>query len=116
MVRRNGENVACREVEAVFRRHAGVAEAAVVAVPDLDVGEELKVYVQSAEPDSRPDPVEILTFVRRSLAPFKVPRFLTFVNAFAMTESHRVEKKKLNTPGKDPRSGSFDNLAKRWIP
>ena len=46
MVRRNAENIACREVEEVLRELDAVKEAAVVAVPDDRVEEEVKAYIQ----------------------------------------------------------------------
>src|SRR5205085_12305907 len=45
MIRRAGENIAAREVEAVLRMMPEVAEAAAVPVPDPVRGEEVKVYI-----------------------------------------------------------------------
>ena len=42
MVRRNAENIACREIEEVLRELEGIKEAAIVAVPDDKVGEEVQ--------------------------------------------------------------------------
>ena len=45
MIRRAGENISAREVEAVLKALPGVAEAAAVPVPDATRGEEVKIYV-----------------------------------------------------------------------
>lgn len=115
MVRRNSENVACIEVESVLRLHPQITEAAVVAVPDSDVGEEIKAYLL---PDGSelPDPEDIRAFCAIHLAKFKIPRFITFVDAFSLTESSRVEKKKLTNGKSDLRAGSYDAQTKEWIP
>lgn len=106
MVRRNAENVACAEVETVLRLHPGVREAAVVPVPDETVGEEIKAYIQPAGPPV--DPQDIVDFCAGHLAKFKVPRYIAFVDTFPMTESARVEKKKLVYGVDDLTAGAYD--------
>ncbi|MQB46114.1 AMP-binding protein [Rhizobium sp. ICMP 5592] len=114
MVRRNAENVACVEVESVLRMHPAVAEAAVVAVPDDVVGEEIKAYVL-ATAGAPPEPEELLAFCGQHLAKFKIPRYIQFVDSFSITESSRVEKKKLVSGVTDLRAGSYDATMRRWL-
>ena len=45
MIRRSGENIAAREVEAALVAIEGVEDAAAVPVRDPDRGEEVKAYV-----------------------------------------------------------------------
>ena len=45
MIRRSGENIAALEVETVLGAHAGVAEVAVIAVPDDLRDEEVMAFV-----------------------------------------------------------------------
>ncbi|TYK44350.1 AMP-binding protein [Actinomadura decatromicini] len=102
MIRRGGENVAAAEVEAVLVRHPAVRAAAVVAVPDELRGEEVKAFVQVGRAT---DPAELIAFVCERLAPFKVPRFLEYVDEFPMTPSERIAKHLL-PPGR----GAADDM------
>lgn len=49
MVRRMGENIACREVESVIRQIPEIEEVALIPVPDEFRGEEGKVYIKLHE-------------------------------------------------------------------
>lgn len=117
MIRRGGENIAAAEVEKVVNDHPMVLSSAAVAVPDPDLGEELKVFVQlrSGETPSTQSALQILEFVQGQLARFKVPRFLEFVGEFPLTPSQRVAKHMLLGEREDQRRGSFDRVAGRWL-
>lgn len=114
MVRRNAENVACMEVESILRMHPGVLEAAVVGVPDDIVGEEIKAYILPAG-GVAPEPEQLLAFCSQHLAKFKIPRFIQFVDLFSITESSRVEKKKLLIGVADLRAGAYDATTRQWL-
>ncbi len=116
MIRRNAENVAVREVEEVLRGHPGIAEAAVVPVPDPVVGEEVKAYLQLKDGLTKSDvtPEVVVDHCRRLLAPFKVPRYLAYRTSFPKTESDRVEKKTLVAETPDLRTDSFDRVDGVW--
>ncbi len=72
---RGGENISCQEVEAALYEHSAVAEACVFGLPDERLGEVVGAVIhfhdgQSASAD------EVQTFVRESIAAFKVPHRL----------------------------------------
>lgn len=113
MIRRNAENIACVEVESVLRLHPGIREAAVVPVPDDVVGEEIKAYILPA--GGPLDPGEIIDFCALHLAKFKVPRYVAFVDSFVMTESARVEKKRLVQGVEDLTADAFDASLARGV-
>ncbi len=94
MVRRGGENIACAEVETVLERDDRVVAAAVVAVPDEVMGEEVKAFVQLREgvAGDRVTAQEVLERAAAQLARFKVPRFVEFVADLPRTPSERVSK------------------------
>ncbi|MBQ0987273.1 AMP-binding protein [Streptomyces sp. F63] len=94
MVRRSGENVSAREVEAVVESHPAVRTAAVVPEPDAVRGEEVKVFVVPAGGE-RPDPRDLLEFCRERLASFKVPRYWCVRSELPRTPSERVAKGEL---------------------
>lgn len=115
MVRRGAENIAAREVESVLRMMPEVLEAAVVPVPDSVTGEEVKAYIQ-LRPGMSSDtatPERILDHCARHLAPFKVPRYLAYVAEFPLTDSNRVQKRKLTAGALDLRDGAYDRFLGR---
>ncbi|OIJ26439.1 CoA ligase [Nocardioides luteus] len=94
MVRRGGENIACAEVETVLERDDRIVAAAVVAVPDEVMGEEVKAFVQlrGGVPEDRATAQELLERAGAQLARFKVPRYVEFVADLPRTPSERVSK------------------------
>ena len=72
---RGGFSVFPQEIEAVLASHPGVAEAAVVAVPDADLGEEVAAFV-SLKPIADVTAEELLAHCRDHLARYKYPRQL----------------------------------------
>ena len=97
MIRRSGENISAAEVETVLAAHPAILEAAAVAVPDADHGEEVKVYVQLVDGTAAADvePAEIVAFCAARLARHKVPRYLQIVDDLPRTVTHRVRKQLL---------------------
>jgi acyl-CoA synthetase (AMP-forming)/AMP-acid ligase II len=110
MVRRGGENVACAEVEAVLERDERVVAAAVVAVPDDVLGEEVKAFVQlrAGVLADRDTAQLLLEQAGTQLARFKVPRYLEFVADFPRTPSERVSKPALKARAADQPGTTHD--------
>lgn len=94
MVRRGGENIACAEVEATLERDDRIVAAAIIAVPDDVLGEEVKAFVQLREgvPADRDTAQQLVEQAGAQLARFKVPRYVEFVTDFPRTPSERVSK------------------------
>ncbi|GLY38328.1 acyl-CoA synthetase [Amycolatopsis sp. NBRC 101858] len=94
MVRRGGENVACAEVESALERDDRVVAAAVLAVPDEVLGEEVKAFLRlrGGIAADRTTAGHILERAGTQLARFKVPRYVEFVADFPRTPSERVSK------------------------
>jgi long-chain acyl-CoA synthetase len=72
MVLRGGENVYCAEVEAAIFEHPAVADAAVVGVPHVSLGEEVAAVV-NVKAGATLTPAELQEFVGARIARFKVP-------------------------------------------
>ncbi|MGM7424409.1 class I adenylate-forming enzyme family protein [Cellulosimicrobium sp. CpK407] len=89
-----GENVTPSEVEAVLRRHPGVADVAVVGVPDVRWGEVGAAFVVP-RPGHPTDAEELEAFCRRELAHFKVPRRFDLVPSLPRTSLHKVSRRSL---------------------
>ena len=100
-----GENVASREVEDVLHRHPGVADVAVVGLPDERWGEQVCAVVVARD-DAAVDPAELLALCRAHLAGFKTPRTVTFVPELPRNAAGKVLKQQLRAeltpdPGQD---------------
>lgn len=90
----NGFNVYPAEVEAVLGAQPGVAEAAVVGADDPDTGEAVVAYVVPIT-GARLDPSELVAGASQSLAPFKLPRSVSVVDALPHTVTGKVMKWRL---------------------
>ena len=76
---RGGENIGVQEVEAAIYSHPGVSEAAVFGVPDERLGEVPAAVVYSEDGTIEKD--ELLGFLSRQLAHFKLPAYLWIADA-----------------------------------
>jgi long-chain acyl-CoA synthetase len=79
MVIRGGENVYCVEVENCLASHPEIVEAAVVGMPDRDMGERLKAIVHLV-PGSKLSAADVQAHVAEHLANFKVPSEVEFMD------------------------------------
>jgi long-chain acyl-CoA synthetase len=77
---RGGENVYCTEIENCLADHPEIDEAAVVGVPDPELGERVKAIVRRSA-SSVLDEAAVQGHVALHLASFKVPEFVEFTDA-----------------------------------
>ena len=89
-----GFNVYPAEVEQVLARLDGVAESAVVGVPDGRLGEVGRAYIV-VRPGRIIDAAMALDFCRQRLANYKVPRQVVFRDALPRNPSGKVLKRLL---------------------
>jgi HIP---CoA ligase len=89
-----GFNVYPAEVEQALARLDGVAESAVVGVPDARLGEVGKAFVV-ARPGQVLAEADVLAFCRERLANYKVPRFVEFRAGLPRNPSGKVLKRLL---------------------
>ena len=89
-----GFNVYPAEVEQVLARLDGVAESAVVGVPDPRLGEVGQAFVVR-RPGHVLDAADVLAFCRERLANYKVPRRVEFRDALPRNPSGKVLKRLL---------------------
>jgi long-chain acyl-CoA synthetase len=94
MVVSGGENVYPIEVEEAVAHHPGVADVAVIGVPDDRWGETVKALVIRA-PGAAVTAEELIAFVRGRLAGYKLPRSVEFVDELPRTPSGKVLKREL---------------------
>ena len=87
-----GENVYSTEVEYAIYEHPAVLECAVVGVPDEKWGEAVKAVVVK-KPGQALDGDELISFVKKSLARYKAPKSVDFVDALPKTGSSKLMKR-----------------------
>jgi len=76
-----GVNIYPAEVEAALLQHPGVADVAVIGVPNAEWGHEVKAVVQRVEGVAAPTEGELIDFCRSHVAKYKCPRTVDFVAA-----------------------------------
>ena len=89
-----GLNVYPSEVEAALLERPGVAEAAVVGVPDPDLGERVVAAIVAA-PGASPDPDALRAALRARLAPYKCPKEVRLLPALPRNAMGKVQKARL---------------------
>jgi long-chain acyl-CoA synthetase len=87
----NAFNVYPAEIEWVLDSHPGVAEAAVVAVPDPEAGQAPYAYVVPAL-DPPPTPAELRVYCAGRLARYKLPVAIELVDKLPHSATGKVRK------------------------
>lgn len=90
IIKSRGEKVAPKEVENILYAFPGIAEVAVIGVPDPVLGEAIKAIVvnQGRELTER----ELLQHCRAHLEDFMVPQFIEFRDSLPKTSSGKIKK------------------------
>jgi fatty-acyl-CoA synthase len=94
MIKPGGFNVATQEIEVFLKTIPGVREAVVVGVPDARLGEVGYAFVE-VQAGAQVDRAAALQFCRESIASYKVPRYIEFVNEWPRTGSAKIKKLEL---------------------
>jgi long-chain acyl-CoA synthetase len=94
LIIRGGYNVYPREIEEVLYTHPGIAEAAVIGVPDPRMGEEVKAFV-TPMPGVGLTETEVIDFVKERMASYKCPRQVEFRDEMEHGPTGKILKKLL---------------------
>jgi acyl-CoA synthetase (AMP-forming)/AMP-acid ligase II len=92
-----GENVSSIEVEDCIYAMDGVAECAVIGVPDEKWGETIKAVVVRT-PGSGIDQAAVIAHCKKQIAGYKAPTSVDFVDAIPRTATGKVQKFRLREP------------------
>ena len=100
MIVSGGENVYPAEVENVVAKHPGVADVAVIGVPDERWGEAVKAIVVAAPGVEAGDAAaqDIIAFAREQLAGYKLPKSVDFAEVLPRNPSGKLLKRELREP------------------
>ena len=93
MVLVSGFNVYPNEVEAVIVSHPGVQTVAVIGMPYEKTGEALKAFIIKKDPNLTE--AELITFCRKSLTGYKIPRFFEFRDELPTSTVGKVLRREL---------------------
>jgi 2-aminobenzoate-CoA ligase len=93
----SGYNIGAPEVESAVLQHAAVAECAVVGVKDADRGQAVKAFVVLKPDFVGSDALarELQDFVKATIAPYKYPRIVEFVEALPKTDTGKLQRFRL---------------------
>ncbi|MDQ2717982.1 MAG: AMP-binding protein [Chloroflexota bacterium] len=91
MIIRGGENVYPREIEEFLYTHPKVSDVQVIGVPDAKYGEVTMAWVR-LKPGEQATEEEMRAFCQGKIAHYKIPRYVTFVDAFPMTVTGKIQK------------------------
>ena len=86
-----GFNVYPAEIEQVLARLDGIADSAVIGVPDDRLGEVGKAFVV-VKPNAQLDEATVIAYTREHLANFKAPRSVAFVDVLPRNPGGKVVK------------------------
>jgi len=92
-----GYNISGPEVEEALLAHEAVLDCACVASPDPERGNIVKAFVvlKPGASDLSSMPAVLQDFVKASIAPYKYPREVEFVESLPRTETGKVQRFKL---------------------
>lgn len=97
MIIRGGYNVYPREIEEVLYEHPAVLEAAVLAVPDEALGEEVAAAI-ILRAGAGADADEIREFVKDRVAAYKYPRQIWFTDDLPKGATGKIVKREIRLP------------------
>ena len=91
LIIRGGQNIYPPEIENHLSGKPGIANVAVVGVPDPVAGERVWAFVLPTE-GAQLTPADVLGYCRGELAPYKVPEQVRVVADLPMTSTGKVQK------------------------
>jgi long-chain acyl-CoA synthetase len=97
LIIRGGYNVYPREIEEVLYEHPAVREAAVVAMPHPELGEEVGAAV-ALKDGAQATPEELQAFVKDQVAAFKYPRRVWLVDELPKGPTGKILKRSIQAP------------------
>ena len=96
LIIRGGFNIVPRDVEEILYEHPSVIEAAVIPVPDVVMGEEIKAFVVVRESETGKVTAEdIIRHCQEHLAKYKTAKFIEFIKELPRNAIGKVQRRDL---------------------
>ena len=95
LIIRGGENIYPAEVEAFLFTHPQIADAQVVGLPDLKMGEVVCAWIRLKPGETGATAADIQHYFRNRIAHFKIPQHIRIVDSFPMTVTGKIQKYKI---------------------
>ena len=97
MIVSSGYNIGAPEVENALLAHPAVAECAVIGVPCPERGQKVKAFIVLADFAEPSDELadKLKAFVKDSIAPYKYPREIEFVDSLPKTATGKLRRVEL---------------------
>lgn len=105
MIISSGFNVYPRDIDEVLYTHPKILDAGTIGVPDPIRGESIKSFVV-LRPGETMTEEEVIAFCRESLAAYKVPRLIEFLEDIPRTNMQKVDHKALRALEESRREGN----------
>ncbi|MEX1352289.1 MAG: AMP-binding protein, partial [Desulfobacterales bacterium] len=94
MIKTKGERVSPKEIENTLCELDGVAEAAVIGVPDDIYGQAVKAFIV-AKKNIELTEKTVMNYCLKNLEPFMVPKYLEIRDSLPKSPSGKIDKKQL---------------------
>jgi long-chain acyl-CoA synthetase len=95
MIITGGENVYPREIEEILYKRPEVGECSVIGIPDKEYGERVTACIVLKQKDQPVDPMELKSFLKAHLAPFKVPKEFIILDELPKGSTGKTLKREL---------------------
>jgi len=104
MIKSKGERISAKEVENNICGMEGVAEVAVIGLPDEIFGQVIKAYIVQA-PGAELSDRQILKYCSENMETFMVPKYVEFMDSLPKTPNGKIDKKQLKANEESSISG-----------
>lgn len=95
MIIRGGLNIYPHEIEEVFYAHPGIADIAIVGLPNTVMGEITCAVIKLAADFQNETETTIKDFIKDKVAKHKIPDHILFIDQFSLSQSGKINKKAL---------------------
>jgi acyl-coenzyme A synthetase/AMP-(fatty) acid ligase len=94
MIKSKGERISAKEVENNICGMEGVAEVAVIGLPDEILGQAIKAYIVPASNVELTEK-QVLKYCCENMETFMVPKYIEFMDDLPKTPNGKIDKKQL---------------------
>ncbi len=94
MIKTGGHRVSPKEIENILSEMAGVAEVAVIGVPDEVLGQSIKAFIVP-KPGISLTEMDVLRYCSQKFEAFMIPKFIIFMEGLPKTTNDKINKSAL---------------------